>query len=331
MGVCKYSIKPYFLFVKSGDIYFLQILYKKLNNETKGVSGGFIVDKSVFWLYDKVSNNFIRTRTRAYAIHYLKIRDTMKNNKKTLGTPIDGSLPLEVKNLFKKYGKKSDYAVKDISFSCEEGEVVGILGANGAGKSTTLKCITGMIPLSSGTITVSGYDVSKNPVDAKRNFSFVTDNHTVFTKMTGMQYLSFMSDVYGVPYEKRDEKIKELEGVFKLGDSINKLISGYSHGMKQKICMMGSLIHEPRLWLLDEPMLGLDPRTQNAVINYMREYVQTGKTILFSSHNLDVVERVCDRVIIIAAGELKKIIVTGKDKFDGDELIEKYYDTNKED
>jgi ABC-type sugar transport system ATPase subunit len=173
----------------------------------------------------------------------------MKNNKKTLGTPIDGSLPLEVKNLFKKYGKKSDYAVKDISFSCAEGEVVGILGANGAGKSTTLKCITGMIPLSSGTITVSGYDVSKNPVDAKRNFSFVTDNHTVFTKMTGMQYLSFMSDVYGVPYEKRDEKIKELEGVFKLGDSINKLISGYSHGMKQKICMMGSLIHEPRLWL----------------------------------------------------------------------------------
>ena len=95
--------------------------------------------------------------------------------------------------------------------------------------------------------------------------------------------------------------------------------------------MMGSLIHEPRLWLLDEPMLGLDPRTQNSVINYMREYVQTGKTILFSSHNLDVVERVCDRVIIIAAGELKKIIVTGKDKFDGDELIEKYYDTNKED
>ena len=174
---------------------------------------------------------FIRTRTRAYAIYYLKIRDTMKNNKKTLGTPIDGSLPLEVKNLFKKYGKKSDYAVKDISFSCAEGEVVGILGANGAGKSTTLKCITGMIPLSSGTITVSGYDVSKNPVDAKRNFSFVTDNHTVFTKMTGMQYLSFMSDVYGVPYEKRDEKIKELEGVFKLGDSINKLISGYSHGM----------------------------------------------------------------------------------------------------
>ena len=222
----------------------MQILYKKLNNETKGVSGGFIVDKYVFWLYDKVSNNFIRTRTRAYAIHYLKIRDTMKNNKKTLGTPIDGSLPLEVKNLFKKYGKKSDYAVKDISFSCAEGEVVGILGANGAGKSTTLKCITGMIPITSGTITVSGYDVSKNPVDAKRNFSFVTDNHTVFTKMTGMQYLSFMSDVYGVPYEKRDEKIKELEGVFKLGDSINKLISGYSHGMKQKICMMGSLIHE---------------------------------------------------------------------------------------
>ena len=228
---------------------------------------------------------------------------------------------ISANNVTYRVGKKALF--EDVNIKFTEGNCYGLIGANGAGKSTTLKCITGMIPLSSGTITVSGYDVSKNPVDAKRNFSFVTDNHTVFTKMTGMQYLSFMSDVYGVPYEKRDEKIKELEGVFKLGDSINKLISGYSHGMKQKICMMGSLIHEP--------MLGLDPRTQNAVINYMREYVQTGKTILFSSHNLDVVERVCDRVIIIAAGELKKIIVTGNDKFDGDELIEKYYDTNKED
>lgn len=255
----------------------------------------------------------------------------MKKSGEIKGAPLEGSLPLEVINLFKKYDKKSDYAVKDVSFSLKEGEVVGILGANGAGKSTTLKCITGMIPATAGTITVSGYDVQKKPVEAKCNFSFVTDNHTVFTKMTGMQYLSFMSDVYGVPFEKRDEKIKELEQVFRLGDSINKLISGYSHGMKQKICMMGSLMHEPRLWLLDEPMLGLDPRTQNAVINFMREYVKTGKTILFSSHNLDVVERVCDRVLVIASGELKKEIVKNEERFDGDELIEKYYVSNSED
>lgn len=272
---------------------------------------------------------FIFAYTRA--LEYDFFGDEMKKKHENIGEPIEGSLPLEVTNLFKRYGNKADFAVKDISFSCNEGEVVGILGANGAGKSTTLKCITGMIPETKGTITVSGYDVSKNPVEAKRNFSFVTDNHTVFTKMTGMQYLSFMCDVYGVPYEKRDEKIKELEGVFKLGDSINRLISGYSHGMKQKICMMGSLMHEPRLWLLDEPMLGLDPRTQNAVINYMREYVKKGKTILFSSHNLDVVERVCDRVLIIASGELKKVIVSNVDKFDGDELIETYYVSNGKD
>lgn len=272
---------------------------------------------------------FIFAYTRA--LEYDFFGDEMKKKHENIGEPIEGSLPLEVTNLFKRYGNKADFAVKDISFSLNEGEVVGILGANGAGKSTTLKCITGMIPETKGTITVSGYDVSKNPVEAKRNFSFVTDNHTVFTKMTGMQYLSFMCDVYGVPYEKRDEKIKELEGVFKLGDSINRLISGYSHGMKQKICMMGSLMHEPRLWLLDEPMLGLDPRTQNAVINYMREYVKKGKTILFSSHNLDVVERVCDRVLIIASGELKKVIVSDVDKFDGDELIETYYVSNGKD
>ncbi len=278
----------------------------------------------ITYIYD-----FIFAYTRA--LEYDFFGDEMKKKHEKIGEPIEGSLPLEVTNLFKRYGNKADFAVKDISFSCKEGEVVGILGANGAGKSTTLKCITGMIPETKGTITVSGYDVSKNPVEAKRNFSFVTDNHTVFTKMTGMQYLSFMCDVYGVPYEKRDEKIKELEGVFKLGDSINRLISGYSHGMKQKICMMGSLMHEPRLWLLDEPMLGLDPRTQNAVINYMREYVKKGKTILFSSHNLDVVERVCDRVLIIASGELKKVIVSNVDKFDGDELIETYYVSNGKD
>ena len=147
--------------------------------------------------------------------------------------------------------------------------------------------------------------------------------------MTGTQYLSFMADVYGVPTEERQAKYESLEKVFRLGDSVKKLISGYSHGMKQKICMMGSLMHDPELWILDEPMLGLDPRTQNAVISFMRDYVKNGKTILFSSHNLDIVRRICDRTIIIASGEIVTELDLKNESSDNDELIDAYYDCEK--
>ena len=233
--------------------------------------------------------------------------------------------PLEVKSLFKKYGAKTNYAVQDVSFSCDKGQIVGLLGSNGAGKSTSLKCITGMIPLTEGQITIAGYDIAKNPIDAKSHFSFVTDNHATFVKMTGLQYVSFMADVYKVPKEQRAPQLEKLEKVFQLGDSVNKLICNYSHGMKQKICMMGSLIHEPDLWILDEPMVGLDPRTQNAVITFMRDYVNSGKTILFSSHNLDVVRRICDRVVIINKGRLVADLTIDEQLRADHTILESYY------
>lgn len=232
---------------------------------------------------------------------------------------------LEVSSLCKKYSAKANYAVKDVSFSCERGQIVGLLGSNGAGKSTSLKCITGMIPLTEGEITIGGYSISKNPIEAKRNFSFVTDNHATFVKMTGLQYLSFMADVYKVPKKVRRARYEELESVFQLGDAIKRLISNYSHGMKQKICMMASLIHEPELWILDEPMVGLDPRTQNAVINFMHSYARKGKTILFSSHNLDVVRRVCDRVVIINKGNLVADLVIDDSMRNDHTILEGYY------
>ena len=135
---------------------------------------------------------------------------------------------LEVKALCKKYSARANYAIKDISFSCEKGQIVGLLGANGAGKSTSLKCITGMIPLTEGEIFIGGKNISKNPIDAKRHFSFVTDNHATFVKMTGFQYLSFMADVYKVSKKDRQARYLELEKVFQLGDAVKKLISNYS-------------------------------------------------------------------------------------------------------
>ena len=214
------------------------------------------------------------------------------------GTPV-----VEITGLCKKYSKKADYAVRDVTFSCYAGEIVGLLGHNGAGKSTTLKCLEGMLPFDEGEIRIDGHDVRRDPMAAKANMGFVTDNHAVFVKMTGVEYLSFMSTVYKVPQELRRQRYEQLEEVFCLGDAVNNLISSYSHGMRQKICMMGSLMHQPRLWILDEPLTGLDPRTMKAVREYMKEYAAKGNCIIFSSHALGNVAQICDRVVLIRRGQ----------------------------
>lgn len=213
-----------------------------------------------------------------------------------------GQAVLSIQGLCKKYSRKADWAIENISFSCYEGEIVGLLGHNGAGKSTTLKCLEGMLPFEKGTITIAGYDVRKDGERAKACMGFVTDNHATFIKLTGLQYINFMADVYDVPTAVRKERLDALEEVFRLGDAIRNLISSYSHGMRQKICMMGSLIHQPKLWILDEPMTGLDPRTMRAVQDFMHEYVKKGNTILFSSHALTTVAKLCDRVVLIRKG-----------------------------
>ena len=210
---------------------------------------------------------------------------------------------VKIQGLCKRYSKKAEWAIENISFSCYAGEIVGLLGHNGAGKSTTLKCLESMLPYDKGIIEINGYNIKTNPISAKMSMGFVTDNHAVFLKMTGVQYISFMADVYKVPTEERRARIEMLEQVFSLGTAVNNLISSYSHGMRQKICMMASLIHKPKLWILDEPMTGLDPRTMRAVQDYMREYAATGNCILFSSHALHTVEHLCDRVVMIKKGE----------------------------
>lgn len=209
---------------------------------------------------------------------------------------------LSVKGLRKKYAPKAPWAVDGISLECNPGEIVGILGHNGAGKSTTIKCIEGMLPFEEGTIEICGYDVKKHPLKAKSNMGFVTDNHAVFSKMTGLEYLAFLADIYKVETSQREPRLEELQRVFGLGDKVYDLISSYSHGMKQKICMIGSLMHAPGLWVLDEPMTGLDPMTMKSVEKFMREYADRGNAILFSSHNLTSVAKLCDRVVIIKHG-----------------------------
>ena len=230
---------------------------------------------------------------------------------------------VRVAGLKKKYPRAAEYAVGGISFEVQRGEIVGLLGHNGAGKSTTLKCLTGMLPYREGEISIFGNPVKGDATAAKMCFGFVTDDHAVFSKMTGLEYVAFMADVYGVPKDVRESRVEELQKCFNLGDKIDNLISSYSHGMKQKICMMGSLIHDPALWILDEPMLGLDPTTMNAVSEFMRAYAEKGGAVLFSTHNLDAVRRICDRAIVIRGG-LIEADMSVRGIGDG-ELLERFF------
>lgn len=212
---------------------------------------------------------------------------------------------VEIKGLCKRYGKATEYTINDINIECYSGEIVGIMGKNGAGKSTTIKCLTGYFPFNEGEITICGHNIKSDAVNAKRNLGYVPDTRPMFDKMTGYEYINFIADLHDVEADLRQERIDEMESRFKLGNSIYNMISSYSHGMRQKICLMASLIHRPKLWLLDEPLTGLDATTIEALLKYMEEYKNQGNTVLFCSHNLDVLDRVCDRVYIIGKGVVK--------------------------
>ncbi len=160
-----------------------------------------------------------------------------------------------------------------------------------------------MLPFEEGTIEINGYDIKQNPVKAKYTFGFVSDKHDVFVKMTGVQYVNFMADAYGVSKNEREDRLEELDKVFCLGDRLHDPINSYSHGMRQKVCMLGSLIHYPKLWIMDEPMIGLDPVTSARVSAFMLDYAARGNCILFSSHNISSVQRLCKRAIIINHGD----------------------------
>lgn len=211
---------------------------------------------------------------------------------------------LEVKNLKKKYKGNDYYSLKGATFECNLGEVVGMVGKNGAGKSTIIKCVTGLIPYSEGSVKVGGFEVKEKSTETKRLIGFVPDVSFAFEKMTGMEYINFVADIYGVSQKDRQERIELFQSKFKLGDKIFNLISSYSHGMKQKISVMASIVSNPKLWILDEPHTGLDPQTTLALRNFMKEYAEKGNCVIFSSHNLDIVEKICDKVIIINNGEL---------------------------
>lgn len=206
-----------------------------------------------------------------------------------------------------------------------KGEIFGFLGPNGAGKSTTIKMITGILMPDYGNIEVCGYDLINNPINAKLNIGYVPDNHAVYEKLKGIEYLNFMADIYGINKEDREKNIGNYLKIFNMEDAANSLIKSYSHGMKQKICVIGALIHNPKLWILDEPLTGLDPQSAFMLKEHMREHCKQGNTVFFSSHVLEVVEKICDRVAIIDKGRLVAVGTIEQLKSRADNSLEKYF------
>ncbi|CAH2464694.1 MULTISPECIES: ABC transporter ATP-binding protein [Bacillus] len=233
---------------------------------------------------------------------------------------------IEIVNVSKSYNG-SNYAVKDLSLSVPSGEIFGFLGPNGAGKSTTIKMITGIHGVDKGTITINGKDIMKNPMEAKKTFGYVPDSPDMFLRLKGIEYLNFMADMYEVPKEVRQERIESLAKKFDLYNALSDQIQSYSHGMRQKIVIIGVLIHEPDVWILDEPLTGLDPKSAYILKEMMREHADKGKIVFFSTHVLEVAEKICDRVAIINKGNLqfKGNLNEMRDHFKSNESLEKMF------
>ncbi len=211
---------------------------------------------------------------------------------------------IEIIGVSKSYNQGAVKAVDDVTLSIRNGEIFGFLGPNGAGKTTLIKMITGILNADAGTIKINDKDIRKNPIEAKMQFGFVPDDPNIFARLTGLEYLNFMADVYLVPPETRLDLMQRLLKRFEMAAAAGDLIQSYSHGMKQKIVVIGALLHNPPVWILDEPMTGLDPRSSFDLKEMMREHADAGKTVFFSTHVLDVAEKVCDRLAIINKGRV---------------------------
>lgn len=211
---------------------------------------------------------------------------------------------IDFQHVVKQYGKSSIRALDDLSLHVGKGKVFGFIGPNGAGKTTTIRLLTGILAPSSGEVTVGGISMRQHPLEAKRLIGFVPDSHALYDRLTGMQYLNFMADVYGVGEVERKAHNEKYLALFELEDAIGEQIKSYSRGMKQKLTIIGALIHQPPVWVLDEPMVGLDPRAAHTLKEEMRRHCEKGNTVFFSTHVLEVAEKLCDEIAIIDKGRL---------------------------
>lgn len=203
----------------------------------------------------------------------------------------------------KSFGQKK--AVKDLNWEIGSGQITAFIGPNGAGKTTTLKMLTGILHADSGSISINGHDIETDSLAAKREFGYISDNPDLFTTLTGLEYCNFLSDIYGVSADLRKERLQSLAREFEMEESLGNKIGAYSHGMRQKIHIIATLMHDPNVWIMDEPMTGLDPQSSFLLKKKMKDHAKKGNIVLFSTHVLEVAEKLTDTVAIINKGEMK--------------------------
>lgn len=228
---------------------------------------------------------------------------------------------IEIKNVSKTYNNNIK-AIDKLNLTINDGEIVGFIGLNGAGKTTTIKMMTGILQPDTGTIKVNGYDIVKDSLKAKQIIGYIADSPDMFLKLTGMEFINFIANIYKVPLNERRERIKTFGDRFGLSDVLDKPMQSYSHGMRQKMMVVAALVHDPAVWILDEPLIGLDPTSAFELKKMMREHADKGNSVFFSTHVLEVAEKLCDRIAIIDKGRavfvgtLKEL----KDKYDKKDL-----------
>ena len=246
-------------------------------------------------------------RKRIIKDEYLSLLKEMKGRKLSEPLHPEGERMIKIKNFSKCYAGSNKKAVDNINLEVYEGEVFGFIGHNGAGKSTTIKSLVGIQSITDGSIEIQGFDIARQPLEAKLRMGYVSDNHAVYENLTGREYISYVADLYMVSEKDKNERLEKYAKMFHLEKALDSEIKCYSHGMKQKTMVIGALIHNPKVWVLDEPLTGLDPTSSYQIKECMRQHANEGNIVFFSSHVIEVVEKICDRIAIISGGKICRV------------------------
>lgn len=280
----------------------------------------------VYGLLYRVEDSHKELARRKKLMRVDKLQLLKEMNGRPLSEPLhpEGANMIKISHFSKTYSGSTRKAVSDLNLEIYEGEVFGFIGHNGAGKSTTIKSLVGIQTITEGTIEIQGYDIARQPLEAKLNIGYVSDNHAVYEKLTGREYVSYVADLYMVSEKDKQERIAYYADLFGLTAAMDNEIKSYSHGMKQKLMVISALIHNPKVWILDEPLTGLDPTSAHQIKECMRAHANAGNIVFFSSHVIEVVEKICDRVAIISGGKLRRVCTPEDLTKEGQSLEELY-------
>ena len=287
--------------------------------------GVWFLFEILFSILDKGEDR--RLKERDYKRMKKDLSIFLNGRSENLPVSGDDSPRIQLKGFYKRYGSNKHYSVRNASLDVHGGEIFGFLGPNGAGKSTIIKSIVGIQTITEGSIEICGYDVEKQSVQSKMNLGFVPDHYALYENLTGREYINYIADLYEVSQEDRDETIERLVSNFQLQGAFDNQMKTYSHGMKQKIAIMATLVHNPKVWILDEPLTGLDPTSIHEVKECMKEHAAKGNIVFFSSHIIDVVEKICDKIAIIKKGKIRAAARVSELDARGIDLEQFYLDT----